>query len=368
LDDLPQDYSYYLGFSGGFDTKHVVPHFFGFESNPYHQDTLTGVIKGLEIQDQCVEMYFQKTGYDRIERYYQKPIYNRYYGDVVVPALTQNRSWGIMSYNFITDMRMEFPNQNTEYDGEEIIVDARYVHKIVHHEQVCNGITYLVSEQGDIIDVKDTLSPENRYKLMIDDGVNFDWNKYPDGAVYMLSRSKTNLIPLPVPQVNNLDDIVNGKYIRSPYRYQVQMGNKMLDTSRGCATHIMVNATGDLFRYYRGVMHGTQNKYVCLRKAYVEVIEIVSDGKPYFRYKGYNHYAPSTCIENQDYHLSLIDDYYMLKRDYSLTDIFYSRMKHGVEYSSLSYRRQGLDKLIDALSVDLRDLSEGINQYLDYPS
>jgi len=284
LNSLPLIYTYYLGFSGGYQnsSRVNVPNMFGFELNPYHPEALNGMLSGISHTKKGLKYELHQRSYDRQEIYEDEPTYLRYYGDVVVPKIVAFKSGGEEAFNFVCTREMDdFQRCDTLLNDMDVLSGGFFFKETKSHQIKCGDDVFTVDTSNCIMDVERSCSYENRRSYISDkiaDGTLFSQNlngpyeisspchdsRFAKIAYLRYRTSALNIDyvrPNDVPKV----DQVNISVSRETLKYGHLKGNKFVQTKREGATYVWTSSYG-----YRKLVEG---HYPCVQDEYVQLLD-----------------------------------------------------------------------------------------------
>jgi len=277
LSDLPQQFCYYLGFSGGKDSRSVVPRCFGFELNPYHPDALNGLISGVNIRGDKIRYELHKGNYTRVEYYETKPTYFRYYGDVVARVLCRVRAPGDEAYNFVSSCQVStFQRFDSLISEGDVLCDGFFFSEAIIRQEKCAGELLYIDAQNKVVDIEKSCSYENRrdllYELKRDNPYSFVWDiatpihdSKRARIAYLRYRSPVFNIAYVRPNEVPLIDQVSVKLDRVTVTYGRNNGFRFYKTDRASADTVFTKEFG-----YRAMIEGN---YECDANEFVQLLD-----------------------------------------------------------------------------------------------
>jgi hypothetical protein len=244
FEDLPTNLSYYLGFSGGIESKRQLGNFFGFELNPHHPDALNGMMSGVSQRNGVTKIEYAKTTHMRIEPYDDLPNYNRYYGDVVVPRIVKKRRGGEEAFNFISSNKIDdFVSKEAILHEADVLCGGAYFQHPIVRQEFYQGRTYSIDTQNQVVDVHGTESYDNRRQQL----ENLPWQIA--SPVHDTRRSSIGFLRYRTSVVSTgyhrLEEVMQQDQLsveikRYPLLYGQMRGGKFFHTQREGATAVKI--------------------------------------------------------------------------------------------------------------------------------
>jgi hypothetical protein len=366
---LPTEYAYYLGFSGGKDSRKECHHMFGFELNPYHPDALNGMMSGVSNTKQGVKYEIARGSYTRYEYYEDQPTYFRYYGDVVAPVLKRLKVGGEEAFNFVCSHEIQvFQRKETLLNEGDVLCDGFFFKDMISRQEKIKGYHCYIDTENRIVDIEKSYSYENRREEMVRAKFPLELaHPIHDSRLakiaYLRYRSAVCVIKYSRPNEVKLVDQKQVSLTRLNVVYGYMKFGKFVKSVRDFATHIWTSEYG-----YRQLDDGC---YPCDVDEFVQLLDesmlraqiepltyedgleaIVKDG-----------FTPYNCVSNHSGKWRTLEfcridvDY---KSNFSLVEVFKSYSKFiGPFYKrSLVIAKGGIkrkDSIIDKESFQFFD-------------
>jgi len=244
LQSIPREYSYYLGFSGGKDSRTLVPHMFGFELNPYHPDSLNGMMSGVMKTKMGTRIEIARGSYTRYEYYEDEPTYNRYYGDVVSPFLKDKKVGGEEAFNFVSSCDIPlFQRKESLLNEGDVLCDGFFFAETIFRKELINKETYYFDRFNNVMDVERSCSYENRRQLIIDAKLPYELASCIHDsrrAKFAFLRYRTSGCNIEYTRPNEVKkcDQVNVSLNRYTVQYGTLKNKRFVKALRDSATHI----------------------------------------------------------------------------------------------------------------------------------
>jgi len=365
LTKLPVDLMYYIGFAGGIEnsTRIHVTHYFGFELNPYHPDSLNGMMSGMDYSAGQIDYELARGTYTRHEHYERDPSYFRYYGDVLKPVLGNARVGGDEAFNFICK-----PEEMTCFqrhavvlsEGDVISGSAYYEHAIARQERF-GAFLFILNTQNEIIDIEKSCSWENRQQLIseLQSESNLPWpkatplhNSRKAKVAYLKYRTSPCNISYVRPAEVPSKDHRTVDVTRETIHYGTRFGPKFIRTQRRDATWVWSKKFG-----YRKLV---ENNYPCDNGEWVQLLEHSmlravelqlgdENGLQALIREGYNPFTPCAKIRNIWYQLEFCRIDVNFKSNFNILQTFKAYSKFiGPYYKRSMIIAKGKLKLIEA--------------------
>jgi len=276
LKQLPPDRAYYLGFSGGIEnaSRRYIPHMFGFELNPYHPDSLNGMMSGVMITDLGIRFELNRGSYTRYEIYEDEPTYFRYYGDVVKAAIGNERVGGDEAFNFVCSVEVQkFQRTDTTLNEGDVLCDGYFFKEPISRKESRNGSLYYLNDQNEVIDKEMSCSFENRLLVLKEENDRkvIPWklaSVVRDSRRAKMAYLRYRTSPCNIAYVRPNEpkaDHVTVSLSRETIHWGQSKGNMFLRTNRDDATHVWSKKYG-----YRKLIEGM---YPCDATEFVELLD-----------------------------------------------------------------------------------------------
>jgi len=346
-DDISDDYCYYLGFNTGIPLQQKLKHYFGFELNPAHPDTMNGMMDGVEDHETHISVLLPSTNYIRDRIYPKKPRYNRYYGEIVAKVIRDRCVWGDEAFNFISTVKMtSFKYAESVPNIGDVLCGSVFYHEKIAEKRVIDDVTYLCAANGDIIDKEAPECHENRRKEIVASGmkvvkpgpynmnVKVAYLKYktgPQDVSFNVDRqtAKKNQIRVIVERLSatywslglSKRDFTTRHYVRC---------------SRHDAAFVSLGGKKGKFKMRNGLMVTLPGEYVRLMDESAIIYREDDNGVEAIRCVGYNPLSPVSCDGDVVMHVNIKDAILDFKNSFTYADTYLAYSRHTQPYTKSS--------------------------------
>jgi len=374
LTSLDKENTYYLGFSGGKDSRKLLPHMFGFELNPYHPDSLNGMISGVTHSKNGLKIEIARGSYTRYEWYEDDPTYFRYYGDVVSPMLKDRKVGGEEAFNFVCSHEVGFfQRSDTLINEGDVLCDGYFFEDAILRQERKGEYLCYIDTSNRIVDIERSCSYENRRQLMRNAKFDLELatpihDSRRAKLAYLRYRSSACVIayvrPNEVPQEKWRQAIVE----RETIQYGVLKGRIFVRSDRAVATYVWSPKFG-----YRKLLEGN---YPCDENEFVQLLDhsmLRAEIFPYTHEAGIQAiiregYTPYNCVSKasgvwETLEFCRIDVDY--KSNFNLVEVFksYAKFIGTFRKKSLIVARGGIKRVESVIDKELFEFEDIATDY-----